>query len=78
MTPVINNEENMKKCVCAKCPSYNECSAGKNELLFCAIGKSGCEYKMNGCICGSCPVEIENGLKAGYYCLKGSAEEMSK
>lgn len=78
MPKVENNEANVNKCACAGCPSYNECARGKNELLYCAgkIGKSACEYKMSGCVCGVCPVHIENKLKSGYYCIKGSADEV--
>lgn len=77
MPKVIKNEENSAKCPCPHCPSYNECSEGKDERLYCAaeVGKSGCEYKMNGCICGPCSVHVECGLKNGYYCVKGSADD---
>lgn len=76
MAKVEVNESNLKKCVCPACPSYNECAKGKKELLYCAeaIGKSSCEYKMSGCICGGCPVQKENNLKAGAYCIKGAAK----
>ena len=68
--------ENFEKCVCPKCPSYNDCAKGKNEALYCAqdVGKSACEYNMNGCICMDCPVHKENNLDAGYYCIHGSAK----
>ena len=80
MPKVIKNETNLSKCPCAHCPSYNECAKGKVELLYCAeeIGKSTCPYKMNGCICGGCPVYKESHLKAGYYCIKGSADEVDQ
>jgi hypothetical protein len=80
MSNVENNYENRAKCPCAKCPSYNECAKGKNEALYCAngIGKSKCEYHMNGCICGPCPVHSNYSLKAGYYCIYGSADQVDK
>ncbi len=67
----------MKNCSCPGCPSYNECAKGKSEALYCAgeVGKSGCEYQMNGCICGACPVHTEFALTSGYYCINGSADE---
>ena len=80
MPKVIKNEVNIKKCICHNCPSYNECAKGKKEKLYCAeeIGKSVCAYNMNGCICGGCPVHMENNLKAGYYCIHGSADIVDK
>ena len=76
MPKVEKNDANLNRCFCPKCPSYNECAKGKIERLYCAgeIGKSSCQYKMNGCLCGGCLVHRENGLKAGYYCIKGSAD----
>ncbi len=64
--------EDLANCHCGPCPSYTDCSRGKKELLFCAheVGKSACEYKMSGCICGACPIHAEYELKSGYYCLK--------
>jgi hypothetical protein len=78
MAKVEKSEINLKKCFCPNCPSYNECAKGKMEKLYCAgeVGKSVCEYKMNGCLCGGCPVHAENNLQAGYYCLNGSADEI--
>jgi hypothetical protein len=78
MPKVAKNETNLKKCPCPECPSYNECAGGKKEVLYCAeeIGKSACDYAMEGCICGPCPVHVENNLLSGYYCIGGSAEEV--
>ena len=72
-TAVKKTPENLAVCVCAKCPSYNDCSRGQNELLFCSaeVGKSACPYEMKGCICGPCPVHRANGLTDGYYCYHG-------
>ena len=77
MPKVENNQTNKDLCSCPSCPSYNDCSKEKNEVLFCAIGKSGCEYQKKGCVCGSCPVHKDNGLKSFYYCINGSAEEVN-
>lgn len=78
MSIVEKNEANLNACFCPRCPSYNECAKEKMERLYCAeeIGKSGCEYKMNGCLCGGCPVHAKSELKSGYYCINGSAEEV--
>lgn len=78
MAIVKNNPENLKKCSCPNCPTYNECAKEKEELLFCAqeIGKGTCQYKMNGCICPVCPIHKENNLGASFYCIYGSADEI--
>jgi hypothetical protein len=80
MSKVEKTQTNMEKCSCPGCPSYNECSRGKAELLFCAdaIGKSSCPYPMNGCICMPCVVHQENDLKSGYYCIHGSADKVDE
>jgi len=80
MSKVENTPENIALCPCPDCPSYNDCAREKGETLFCAgaIGKGTCEYEMNGCICMPCPVHQANNLKDGYYCIKGSAEEIDK
>ncbi len=80
MPKLPNTPKNQSACVCAGCPSYNECAKGNRELLYCAdgVGKSGCEYSMNGCICGGCPIYERYKLKSGYYCVHGSAAEIDK
>ena len=77
MGVVIKSDENLNKCVCAGCPSYDECMKGKEELLYCSskVSKSACEFERKGCICGTCPVQIENGLTSGYYCVSGAPTE---
>jgi hypothetical protein len=74
MTKVENSKQNMQACVCPGCPSYNDCAKKSKEALFCSIGKGKCHYNMNGCICMGCPVHGQYSLKAGYYCIKGSAQ----
>lgn len=65
---VANTEDNKKKCICPGCPSYPYLCEG--ELLFCATGKSGCTIDINGCICYSCPVYLDNNLIGLYFCDK--------
>lgn len=82
MTTVTKNDDNMGKCACPKCPSYDDCmkkgmEEGKMEGLYCSpeVGKSACEIKQAGCICGTCPVQIEHELTGGYYCVSGAPKE---
>jgi hypothetical protein len=71
-------EKNQARCVCAKCPTYDDCSKGKGELLYCVTGKSSCTLSKTGCICPTCPVTQEIGLKHAYYCTAGSESEIRK
>lgn len=66
----------MAKCICGKCPTYNDCMKGKKEALFCALGKSACAAARKACLCPTCPVTPVLGLKHGYYCIKGSEKEI--
>jgi hypothetical protein len=62
-------------CICGNCPSYDECTKNKEELLFCVIGKSECTITMKGCICPSCPVTSDMGLTHSYFCARGSEKQ---
>ena len=76
MPKVPNTSENEAKCVCPRCPTWiaNECPKEKNELLYCARGKTVCDLPEAGCICGTCPNWEKYDLSKGYFCLKGIAE----
>ena len=71
---VQDTKENATKCICATCPTKNQCMKDKMEWFFCARGKSACEGDRKGCFCGGCPVSRENKLKGMYYCFEGRAE----
>ena len=71
---VKDNKENLKKCICENCPTYNECMGAGKEGLFCAREKSSCSFSMNGCLCGDCPVAKENNLSGSYHCDSGKEE----
>jgi hypothetical protein len=72
---VPDTENNVKKCICANCPSYNECMKEGMEGLYCARGMSDCAVKRKGCTCPQCPVSQEYQLFGGYYCVIGGWEE---
>ncbi|TAJ45598.1 DUF2769 domain-containing protein [Methanofollis fontis] len=60
-------------CTCASCPSYTSCAKNGNELIFCATGKSFmCIPTEKGCICPTCPVAAEMGLKYSFFCTRGA------
>ena len=62
---VPDNEENRKKCHCHLCPSY---PSESNEKLYCAKSSSKCDINVQGCLCDTCQVYYECGLKGIYYC----------
>ena len=64
-----------KLCICGSCPSYTECAAKKRESLYCVLGKSPCFQEKIGCLCPSCQVYKQTGLKKSYYCERGSERE---
>lgn len=76
MAKIEDTKENLEKCHCPKCPTTNDCGRAKNEALFCARGKTACDFGRSGCICGSCPVHRDNHLDNQYYCLGGPASEI--
>jgi len=61
------------KCICSRCPTYDDCTRKGNELLFCFEGKSSCKLAKKGCICGMCPVEKTKGFSGSFFCLNGKA-----
>ena len=76
-------DEQMEKsralCVCGKCPTYTDCMKAKNELLYCATGKSACrDVPKIGCICPTCPITRALELRHAYYCVSGSERELRK
>ena len=66
----------MENCICPQCPSWIPEAAEKGEGGYCAVGMSECIVDEVGCICPDCPVTEEKGLMWGYYCTRGSAQEM--
>jgi hypothetical protein len=69
-------DENQKKCICGRCPTYNECMRADEQLLFCVTGRAeNCTFEKKGCICPNCPVTTVLGLKKAYYCIKGTEQE---
>jgi hypothetical protein len=74
MGKVPNTQENMEKCICDGCPSYNQCMKDKDEGFYCAEDKSACEFDKSGCLCGMCPLTAEFALEKMYYCETGAEE----
>lgn len=60
-----------ERCECLACPTYAKCARQKNERLFCFWGDSECISLGEKCICSSCTVWQEMGLKNRFYCING-------
>ncbi|MCK4236819.1 MAG: DUF2769 domain-containing protein [Candidatus Krumholzibacteria bacterium] len=71
MGKIADARENLGKCICAGCPSYNESMKDGMQKLFCAKGKTDNEASRNGCICGACPLAFDFKLDNMYYCITG-------
>ncbi len=42
------------------------------ECAFCTLGKSACIEGEVECLCSTCPLSREMGLRYSYYCTRGS------
>jgi Protein of unknown function (DUF2769) len=70
-------EAEKAKCTCGSCPTYTNCAKNAKESFFCAAGKSFmCIDKEKECICPTCPVTADLGLKFKSYCLRGSEKAL--
>jgi hypothetical protein len=67
----MNEKEEIKLCICRKCPSYVKCD---ENVAFCYNGKSKCIKKENGCLCPACPVQSKAGFSGVFYCIRGKAK----
>jgi hypothetical protein len=74
MPRIADTQENMEKCICGGCPTYNDCMKEKMQGLFCGREKSDCEISKGGCLCGACPLASEFRLEKMYYCMIGAEE----
>ncbi|MHA1654198.1 MAG: DUF2769 domain-containing protein [Candidatus Thorarchaeota archaeon] len=62
-------------CQCSKCPTRAAC--GEEDLVFCILGKMSHPAEQKGCLCSSCSLTKTMSLRWDYYCLRGSALELS-
>jgi hypothetical protein len=68
---VPETKENLEKCICRTCPTFDECMKNNDEGLYCAKGKTGCTVEKKECLCVSCPIDAE-------YRLTGRLDLMEK
>ena len=65
------NTELRERCECPACPTYAMCARMAEEKLFCFWGDSDCITLGRTCICPSCTVAQEKGMKNQFYCING-------
>jgi ferredoxin-NADP reductase len=66
---VPDTQENLMKCICGQCLTYNQCMKDKIEGLYCVRKDSDCDIEIMGCICGQCPIFTDYKLDKFYYCI---------
>jgi hypothetical protein len=60
-------------CICPVCPNHNTCALSKHEWFYCLTGKSFlCIDFERTCICETCPVAKETGIKQSFFCTRGA------
>ncbi len=83
---VPNTPENLKKCICTDCPTFQKNLKGIEEGLFCARAKSESNVEEDECLCDQCQIDGEYKLTARldlmermilklnqFYCSRGPA-----
>jgi hypothetical protein len=61
---------------CGKCPSHE--GTGEGSLAFCMVGNSSVIIEKKACLCGKCPITKMMSLRWEYYCIDGTAMELSQ
>jgi hypothetical protein len=60
-------------CICPTCLNHNTCAMSRHEWFYCFTAKSFlCIDFERTCICSTCPVTKETGLKHEFFCTRGS------
>jgi hypothetical protein len=62
-------------CQCNKCPTY--AGTDETDLVFCTLGKSEAIRDKKGCLCSTCSITKTMSLRWDYYCIQGSALQLS-
>lgn len=63
-------------CQCSKCPTNTE--TGEINAVYCTFGKSEAIQEQKGCLCSECSITKTMSLRWEYYCIQGSAVDLSK
>jgi hypothetical protein len=62
-------------CLCNKCPTNSE--TGEIDRVYCTFGKSESIQEQKGCLCSGCPITKTMSMRWEYYCMQGSAVDLS-
>jgi len=82
MTEGMSEEQQRKRaedvlhlCRCDRCPTNTD----KEQLnaVYCTLGKSKETREEKGCLCADCPITKTMSLRWQYYCIRGSAVQLS-
>jgi hypothetical protein len=69
-------ERRKKRCICDICPTFRQCAGeGGTERAFCTLGRSACIDAEDECLCSTCPLSREMGLRYSFYCTRGSENQ---
>ena len=71
---VLDNEENIKLCLCEGCPTFKKSKFSSN--FFCGKGKAKESAKTGGCLCANCDVFKKYMLDQLYYCVLGKSSDL--
>ncbi|RDE17592.1 MAG: hypothetical protein C4K49_02010 [Candidatus Thorarchaeota archaeon] len=62
-------------CQCDKCSTNTD--IGEITAVYCALGRKDRGLERKGCLCSHCAITRTMSLRWDYYCIKGSAVELS-
>ncbi len=69
-------ERRKTRCICDICPTYRLCAGEEGEeRAFCTVGLSACIDTEDECLCSTCPLSREMGLRYSFYCTRGSENQ---
>lgn len=70
-----SSEQVLHLCQCSRCPTNRE--TGEMNAVYCTLGKSRMNNEQKGCLCSECSITKTMSLRWDYYCIRGSALELS-
>lgn len=68
-------EQVLYLCQCSKCKTCM--GSGETNLVFCSLGRSEVIRERKNCLCSTCAIAKTMSLRWDYYCIRGSAVELS-
>ena len=68
-------EQVIHLCQCSTCPT--NCETGEINAVYCTFGTSTMNKEQKGCMCSTCAITKTMSLRWDYYCIRGSAVDLS-